>query len=74
MLSVKVSVPASHMIQILSNQEPVEPECGEHLGSRFSLGKWALISANHLLLQIVPLSSMEVAKMILDNKYDFSNE
>jgi len=56
-----------------TKQEAVEDACGQHLGSRFSLGKRAPLSASALRDEIGNLSDTEAARKILSNDYEFSD-
>ena len=58
--------------QTYTKQAEVEQICGEHLGSRFSLGKRAPLSAIALHEEIGNLSDSEAALKILENNYAFS--
>lgn len=70
--SVRVSLPDGHGEATHSHQDAVEQVCGEHLGSRFSLGKRAPLSAEQMVSQIGNLSDTMTAQLILENKFDFS--
>jgi hypothetical protein len=57
-----------------TKQTEVEQVCGEHLGSRFSLGQRAPLFASGLHDEIGNLSDTEAARKILQNEYVFSED
>lgn len=69
-----IMVLENQTVHTISEEEMVKQVRGEHLGSRFSLGKCAPISAQHLSQEIGSLSDMHALQMILSNTYDFSQE
>ena len=69
---MRVSLPDGQGETAHSHQDEVEWVCGEHLDSRFSLGKQAPLSAEQMVSQIGNLSDTMTAQLILENKFDFS--
>jgi hypothetical protein len=67
-----VQATTSGIDQTYTKQAEVEQICGEHLGSRFSLGKRAPLSAIALHEEIGNLSDSDAARKILENNYDFA--
>ncbi len=73
-LSVKVTLPNTQTEHTILDQETIKRTCGGHLGSRFSLGKRAPLSAGQMVAELGTLSDTTAAQLILDNNYDFSDD